>query len=223
MKKHSLVLGSVLAASLASSAVMAGGLTGNVGIMSDYFFRGIDQDASASGSDGSGATANGGLDYDLGNGISIGTWLADVNDGLEIDLYGAYSGKVNQFDYSVGFTSYNYTGEFDDTYNEINLNVGTGPVNLEYSIGSYDSTPSQDYTFLALTFTQGGAYATYGTFGNDFDGSYIELGYGMDVSGMDLSAALINSDKDLSNQVDSNGNPTSETSLVVSLSKSFDL
>jgi len=40
---------------------------------------------------------------------------------------------------------------------------------------------------------------------------------------MDLGIALINSDEDLSNQVDSNGNPTSEISMVLTLGKSFDL
>jgi len=218
MKKMttSLILGSVLTATtLMSGAAMAGSLTGNVGMMSDYFYRGIFQSTGV---------ASGGVDYDLGNGVAIGTWLADVDDGIEIDLYGSYSGEVNQFSYSIGFTTYRYTGEFDETYDEINLNIGTGPVSLEYSVGSYDSSPSsQDYTFLALTFEQGGAYGTYGTFGDDFDGSYIELGYGMDVSGMDLGVALINSDKDLSNQVDSGGDPTSEVSMVFSLGKSFDL
>lgn len=218
MKKMttSFVVGSVLAASsLMGGTAMAAGLTGNVGVMSDYFYRGIDQGASA--------TANGGVDYDLGNGLAVGAWLADVTDGIEIDLYGAYSGEVSQFAYSLGFTTYQYTGEFDETYNEINLNVGTGPVNLEYTVGSYDSTPSADYTFLALTFTAGNAYGTYGTFGDDFEGSYVELGYGMETGGMDLGIALINSDEDLSNQVDDGGNPTSELSLVLSIGKSFDL
>lgn len=213
---NSFVLGSVLAASMASSAAMAGSLSGNVGVMSDYFYRGIDQQTSA--------TANAGVDYDLGNGLAIGVWGADVGDGLEVDLYGAYSGEINAFSYSVGFTTYQYTGEFDETYNEVNLNVGTGPVNLEYSIGSYDSTPSQDYTFLALTFEKGGAYATYGTFGEDFDGSYIEVGYGMEVSGMDLGVAIISVDDDLS-VVDEDGDlaTDAEVSMVMSLSKSFDL
>jgi uncharacterized protein (TIGR02001 family) len=219
MKKMttSLVLGSVLTATtLMSGAAMAGSLTGNVGMMSDYFYRGIFQSTGV---------ASGGVDYDLGNGVAIGTWLADVDDGIEVDLYGSYSGEVNQFAYSIGFTTYQYTGEFDETYNEINLNVGTGPVNLEYSIGSYDSDPdSQDYTFLALTFEQGGAYATYGTFGNDFDGSYIELGYGMEVSGFDVGVALISADDDLSViDEDGDGNTDAEVSMVFSLGKSFDL
>jgi uncharacterized protein (TIGR02001 family) len=225
MKKstQSLVIGSVLAAStLVSGSAFAGGLSGNVGLVSDYFFRGIDQE--------SGATASAGVDYDFGNGVAVGVWGADVSDGIEYDLYGSYSGEVNDFSYSVGFTTYNYTGEFDDTYQEINLGAGYGPVSLAYAMGTWDgdfddTTAAKDdeYTFLSLTLEQGGAYLTYGTFGSDAEGSYVELGYGMEAGGFDVGVALINSDEDLSNVTDSNGDPTSEVSMVFSLGKSFDL
>jgi len=226
MKKmtNSLVLGSVLAASVMSGSAMAGSaLTGNVGVLSDYFYRGIDQGISA--------TANGGVDYDFGTGVTIGTWAADVADGLEVDLYGAYSGNFNQFDYSIGFTTYNYTGDtFDDTYQEINLNAGTGPVNLEFSTGSHDllGGGSEDYTFIALSFEQGNAYGTYGTWDSDaavsaLDGSYIELGYGLESGGFDVGIALIRADKDLSGITDGNGKDIADISLTFSLGKSFDL
>ena len=215
--KNSLVLGSILAATVMSSTAVAGSpLTGNVGIMSDYFFRGVDQEASA--------TANGGLDYDLGNGLTLGAWVADMNAGIEADLYGAFSGEINQFSYSVGFTTYQYSSDVFDNATEINLHVGTGPISLEYSIGSIDSSPSSDYTFLALTFEKDGAYATYGTFGSDADGSFIEIGYGMEVSGIGLGIAIIGADEDLS-VIDEDGDnlTDSEVSMVMSLSKSFDL
>jgi uncharacterized protein (TIGR02001 family) len=213
----SLVLGSVLAASMASSAAMAGGLTGNVGIVSDYFFRGIDQGVSSA--------ASAGVDYDFGNGVAIGTWGADVGDGIEYDLYGSYSGEAGGASYSVGFTTYRYTGEFDDTYNEINLGAGFGPISLELTKGTYDTDPdSEDYTFVGVTLEQGGAYLTYGSFGEDADGSYIEAGYGMEAGGFDVGVALISADDDLS-QVDndSDGQTDAEVSMVFSLGKTFDL
>lgn len=215
--KNTLVLGGILAASsLMSSAALAGTLTGNVGVMSDNFFRGMDA--------GTSATATAGVDYDLGNKITVGAWAADALDGLEIDLYGAYSDKINQFNYSIGFTTYQYTGDFYNDASEINLNVSTGPVNLEYSIGSVDSSPSADYNFLALTFTQGNAYGTYGTFGGDADGSYIEVGYGMKMNGMDVGIAIISADDDLSIiDEDFDGNTDAEVSMVLTVSKSFNL
>jgi uncharacterized protein (TIGR02001 family) len=215
--KKSLVLGSLMGATmLASSAAMAGGLSANVGMVTDYFFRGIDQ--------GTGATGSAGLDYDFGNGLAVGTWGADVGDGMEIDLYGSYSGEVKDFSYSVGVTTYNYTGEFDDTYKEINLGVGYGPVSLAYAKGKYETDPDTlDYTFVSATLEQSGAHLTYGKFGSDFEGSYVELGYNMDVGGFDTGITLINSNKDLSNTVDKNGKPNSDMSMVFSLGKSFDL
>jgi len=226
--KKSLVLGSVLAATVMSSAAMAGGLTGNTGIMSDYFFRGIDQGASA--------TANGGVDYDFGNGVDVGTWLADVGTGIEYDLYGSYSGAYSDFSYSIGYTTYRYTNNaFDSTYNEVNLSIGFGPVSIEHSIGTNEKNdgaalvaamtdkPETDYSFSAITVEQGGVYATYGTFGKDADGSYIELGYGMEVGGFDTGIALIKNDEDLAGTLDDDGKDTDDFSMVFSLGKSFDL
>lgn len=214
--KTTLILGGILAAlCLMSSATLASALTGNVGLASENFFRGADA--------GTGATASAGVDYDFGNKLTIGAWGADVGDGLEVDLYGAYSDKINQFDYSVGFTTYQFTGEFDNA-SEINLNVSTGPISLEYSIGSISSSPSADYTFLALTYTQGNAYGTYGLFGSDIDGSYIEVGYGLKINDVDASIAIISADKDLSIiDADGDGNTEADMSLVLSLSKSFDI
>jgi uncharacterized protein (TIGR02001 family) len=211
------MLAMAVGATLLSGSVAAEGLSANMGVTSDYFFRGIDQ--------GSAATGSAGLDYDFGNGLSVGTWAADVTDGIEYDLYGAYGGEVSDFTYSVGFTGYFYTGEFDDTYQEINLGAGWGPISVEYSIGTWNGFGTEaDYTFAAITAEHNGMYATYGTFGEDFEGTYLELGYGTTIAeGTDIGFALINSDEDLSNQVDADGDPTSETSLTVSISKSFDI
>ena len=217
MKKMttSLVLGSVLAAStmVSGTAMAAGALSGNVGFVSDYYFRGIYQ---------TGSSASGGVDYDFGNGVAVGVWAADVGDGLEYDLYGSYSGEFNEFSYSVGYTTYNYTDDFDGTYSEVNLGGGFGPISVEYSAGTFDPVTgsSSDYSFTAVTGELGGAYVTFGTFGKDFDGSYTEVGYGLEVGGFDVGVAIINNDKDLDlRSVDADG----ETAMTFSLGKSFDL
>jgi hypothetical protein len=69
---------------------------------------------------------------------------------------------------------------------------------------------------LALGFeTEVGLYGTYGSFGKDFDGDYIELGYGTSVSDIDLGVSFIFSD-DLGDQADSESQ-----ALVFSVGKSF--
>lgn len=227
-------LGSVLASSvLASSMAMAEipGLSANVGIMSQYFYRGVEQVTTA--------TANAGIDYDFGNGLSVGVWGADVEDGVETDVYGSYGGEFNGFSYSVGFTGYFYSGNFDSTYKELNLSIGYGPISLEHSIGNYDgdfnvdrdSTEApivsytglagdqQDYTFTAITGEYEGLYVTFGAWGDDADGNYWEAGYGAEFSGFDVGVAYISGDDvDASDVI-----TTDTTSLIFTIGKSFDL
>ncbi len=213
-----LALVSLVGSSLLAAPMALAELSGNVGVVSDYFYRGIDQ--------GTGATASAGLDYGMGNGVAVGIWGADVGDGIEYDLYGSYVGEQSGFSYSVGYTGYYYTGEFDDTYTEINLGAGYGPVSLEYASGSYANFtgPEQDYTFTAITAEKSGFYITAGSFGSDFKGSYTELGYGAEISGMEMGVALISADEDLS-QVDSDGDSVNEAevSMVFNLTKGFEI
>lgn len=215
----SVILGSVMGAGLVvSSASMAGDLSGNVGMVTEYIFRGVPQ---------SNATGSAGLDYDFGNGLSLGTWGADVGDGLEVDVYGSYSGEVKDFSYSAGFTTYNYTGNFDDTYKEINLGAGFGPVSVAFAKGNYETDPDTlDYSFVSATFEQGGAYVTYGKWGGDLAdvyGKFVQVGYGTEVGGFDTGISIVNVDKKVSGTTNDSGNPTSDMTMVFSLGKSFDL
>jgi len=191
-------------------------VSANVGYASEYYFRGILQKESS---------ASAGLDYSAGD-FSLGTWAADVGDGLEVDLYGSYGFTFSEdFSASVGFTGYYYTGEFDDTYEEINLGLAYKFIAIDYAVGGWDGgdATSDDYDYLAITLSHEGFYGKYATFGDEFDGDYFEFGYGTTVGGFDTSIALIISSDELSDQLDSNGNPTESEALVFSLAKSFDL
>jgi hypothetical protein len=81
-------------------------------------------------------------------------------------------------------------------------------------IDNFDG-PTQDYTFAALTFEHEGFYGTYGTFSQDFDGSYLELGYGTTISEIDFGISLILANDDLVGNDDE--------SLIFTIGKSFDL
>lgn len=196
----------LLAAGLLGGTTAQADFSANIGWASDYHYRGIFQASSS---------ANGGVDYETG-GFYAGTWTADVGDGLEVDGYFGYGGEVGDFTYGVGFTGYYYTGDFDDTYQEINLSAGYGFVTLEYSAGEYEnfSGPTQDYRYYALTAEKNGFYGKYAGFTQDFTGEYFEVGYGTTVAGIDLGLSLIFADKDLVGE--------SEESAVFTVSKSFD-
>ena len=214
MKKS--LLNIALTSLLATSAVVSTqasatgieGLSANVGAVSQYIFRGIEQTSTAS--------ASAGLDYEFGN-FSVGTWTADVEDGLEVDFYGSYALELDSgLSLSAGFTTYQYTGDFDTQYNEINLGASYDFLSIAYSVGTWEveGGDDQDYDFLAITAEYEGFYATYGTWGDEFDGDYVELGFGTEVSGFDVGVALIANSKELSGE-------KSDESLVFSIGKSF--
>ena len=147
---------------------------------------------------------------------------ADVGDGLEVDGYFGYGFDLGELSLSVGYTGYFYTGDFDDTYQEINLGAGFGMLSLDVAIGEYDgdfdeiAPGDQDaYTFVSLTIEHEGFYGTLGSFSQDADGEYLELGYGTTVADIDVGIALILANEDLIG--------TDDESLVFSLGKSFDL
>lgn len=212
MKKSllNITLTSLLAttAFISPSTLAIEGLTANAAVVSQYFFRGVMQTDTAS--------ASAGIDYEVGD-FSVGTWVADVQDGLEIDFYGSYNLALDSgLELGAGFTSYQYTGDFDTQYNEINFGASYEFLSFTYNVGTWEveNGADQDYNFLSITASYEGFYGTYGNWGNEFDGDYIELGYGTEVSGFDIGVALIANSKELNSG-------EADESLIFSLGKTF--
>jgi uncharacterized protein (TIGR02001 family) len=212
----------LLASSVIAATAFAGvaapamaDLSANVGYASEYYYRGFLQKESS---------ASAGLDFEQA-GFYAGTWTADVGDGLEVDVYGGYGMEFGDFSVGAGFTGYYYTGEFDDTYEEINLNLGWKMLSVAYSVGEYDNFdgPTIDYDYVEVTAEHNGFYATYGEFGDEAEGSHFKFGYGAEVGGFDMGVEAIFSDDDASDQVDSDGDSTESEALIFSLGKTFDL
>lgn len=231
-KLQHLSMAAVLATStmvLSTNASAEATLSGNAGILSDYIFRGIPQ---------SSGTGNGGIDLEIG-GFYAGTWIADVEAGVEYDLYAGYVHEFESgFYLGAGGTSYQYSDDFDSEYNEANFYAGWSndawSLDLEYTSGEYNgdflddngNIEGDEYDFIAATLGWNGAYLTYGTFGDDADdalGEYFELGYGFEVAGFDVTAAVVHTDldDDPSGLVsDSDGD---ETEAYVGIHRSFDI
>ncbi len=201
-------------------------LTGNAGILSDYIFRGITQ---------SSGVGNGGLDVEY-MGFYAGTWLADVDEGIEYDLYAGYVYEFESgFYLGAGYTTYQYSDDFDDDYNEINFYAGGSfgdvSLDLEYTTGEYDGEFTDDdgdtgdeYDFIALTVGYAGAYATYGTFGDDAEdslGEYFEVGYTMEIGGLEVTGAVVHH-YDFTDGTSVNSDDD-ETEAYVSISWGFDV
>lgn len=212
MVKRRLLVAAIAAGTVLTSPVEASPLSANLGWNSDYIFRGIPQKSSS---------AFAGLDLEA-KGFYLGTWGADVGEGLEIDYYGGYEFAVGEFTFGVGGTLYTYTDDFDDTYKETNFSAAYSFLSLDVAVGTYDNFtgPELDYRFYSLKAEHAGFWGLVGTFDKDFDGSYYELGYGNTLSIeehpiFDYSLTLIYSDSDLLGG-------DSEYNMVFTLTKAFD-
>jgi uncharacterized protein (TIGR02001 family) len=96
-------------------APAASPLSFNVGVVSDYLFRGISQTHGD-------PALQGGVDYAFSNGFYVGAWASTItwvkdytNDGeIEVDLYGGYRGSfAPDWSYDVGVIRYQYPGAGD--------------------------------------------------------------------------------------------------------------
>ncbi len=112
---------SVVSAAALGAAVFAGsafaGVSGNVGVVSEYMFRGISQ--------GTGAAVQGGIDYSHDSGFYLGTWGSNIDwgvGGAELDFYGGFAGEVSGFSYDLGAVYYYYPEE-DETGTDPSVNT----------------------------------------------------------------------------------------------------
>ena len=208
--KITAIAAAVLAASGVSQIAYAE-VSANVGVVSQYHFRGIQQTA--------GASSSAGLDYEQ-DGFYVGTWGADVDDGLEVDFYGGYGIELDSgLSLGIGATTYQYTGDFDSAYNEINLSAGFGLFSVGYSIGKWDGVVGDeaategDYAILTVSIEKDGFSGTFGTYGKDAEGEYFDVAYGTEIGGFDVGVGILFSGSDLND----------DESMYFSLSKSFDL
>ena len=204
-------------------------VSANAGWVSQYYYRGLLQKNSS---------ASAGLDVVVSD-FSAGTWAADVGDGTEVDLYASYGIVINdEVSVSLGGTGYFYTGEFDDTYLEVNLGVGLGPISIEYSLGQYRTGPPHPkYNFIGITAEHEGLFATVGSmafatdlsdaisdvFKRDLGLQYVEAGYGFTAAELDFVVSGIWNDASLSNSPDEILAPRQELTLVFGVSKTFDI
>lgn len=129
MKCKQLLAGA--AAALASTGAMAGSMSGNVGAVSDYMFRGLDQTG--------GAAVQGGADYSFDFGLYTGLWVSNslAGGGNEADAYAGYGLKLGDFDLDGGIIYYGYTEDTEAAsaqntdYAEVYVGGGWGPVALK--------------------------------------------------------------------------------------------
>jgi uncharacterized protein (TIGR02001 family) len=155
-------------------------LSYNVGVVSDYRYRGISQTRLE-------PALQGGIDFAHKSGFYLGAWASTIKwikdagatkGSVELDLYGGYKGTVGAFGYDVGYLRYQYVGnKLADTgiYKNANTDelyiAGTyGPATLKYShslgnlFGNYNFTTNEKtsgsgYLDLSATFDLGNGFS----------------------------------------------------------------
>jgi len=151
MKKvtNSLLIGSVLAASSLVSGVASAELSTNIGVTSNYLWRGVTQSADLS-------AISGGIDYSNESGIYVGTWTSSLaSTQYELDLYAGYAGEASGVSYDVGLINYMYPigDAVKLDFTEAQATIGYGPASLYIAktIDTEDSTLAADSLYVSLS------------------------------------------------------------------------
>ena len=246
MKKIALALAATLSLSALPTLVQAeeaaSPLSFNVGLFSDYRYRGISQTRLK-------PAVQAGVDYAIPGGFYVGAWASNIKwikDGggdanVEIDLYGGYKGEITkEVTFDVGVLTYQYPRHHLSTSpntTELYGAVSFGPATLKYShsvtnlFGFVDSKNS-GYFDLSATFDVSGFGVTphigYQKVSGNSNFSYTDysLTVSKDVAGFGLSAALIGADTKSIGGVKAyaspaNGKDLGKAGLVVAVKKTF--
>lgn len=139
-------------------------VTGNVGIVSDYRFRGV----SLSGGD---PAVQGGVTATHDSGFYVGTWASSIDDGgsdfygdVELDLFAGWSGDIAEgVGLDLGLLYYAYPSNakgFDAEYFEpyVTLSGSLGPVTAKVGANyawDQDSLGGSDCLYLRTDLSAG--------------------------------------------------------------------
>jgi uncharacterized protein (TIGR02001 family) len=169
----------VLAQTAAAKAEPEWTLSGNLGVYSDYRFRGISQTNKR-------PAIQGGIDFAMKNGLYLGNWNSNIDSAgysganIEMDFYGGWKTTFGDFGLDLGGIYYYYPGSGDQNAypgsfkvdnGELYIGGTWGPLALKYSYAVTD--------FFGVPDTKGAYYiALSGShdFGNGF-GINASVGY----------------------------------------------
>ncbi len=122
--------------------------TGNLGVASNYIFRGISQTQHK-------PALQGGFDYAHASGLYAGFWASNVSwvkdtgfkdsSSLEMDFYGGYKGTLaGDFTYDVGVLQYYYPGDKIAGMPNTDSTEVYGAISWKYVTLKYSHTVSEN-------------------------------------------------------------------------------
>ena len=194
----------------------------NVGLFSDYRFRGITQTDTK-------PALQGGFDYAGASGFYAGNWNSSIgftDAGIESDFYLGYSTEISGIGIDVGNLYYHYPGATDADTNEIYLGLSAGPASFKVSYATTDYfgvTDSKGHLYYNLgvsipvsdKVTIDGSMGYHAGEGEQVKGYDYLVGISFDMgNGFALGVSYITTSGDLQPVTDDKG-------AVISISRSF--
>lgn len=215
-------------------------LSYNVGVTTDYRYRGISQSRLK-------PALQGGVDFAHKNGVYVGAWASTIHwikdaggDGnVELDLYGGYKGSAGDLSYDVGVLAYQYPSNklpVSANTTEVYGALTYGPVTAKYShsvsnLFGFADSKNSGYLDVSATFDLGGGYSVAPHIGHQKvsgsgNGVFSYTDYSVAVTkdfgnGLAASATVVATDADKALYVTPAGKFTGRTGLVLGLKYSF--
>jgi uncharacterized protein (TIGR02001 family) len=159
---------SILAtALLAGAGVAQAELSANIGVASNYYFRGITQTDD-------GAAVSGGIDYNHESGFYVGTWMSNIDftsapkSNVEVDGYLGFGGDIGDtgLGYDLSAWYYWYAGAGGDSQNgELDYAEISGSLSWEWLSATVAYTvwaEASDEDNIAQAFQDDDIYAELG-------------------------------------------------------------
>jgi uncharacterized protein (TIGR02001 family) len=211
-------------------------LSYNVGVVTDYRYRGISQSRLK-------PALQGGADFAHSSGFYVGTWASTikwVKDGggdanVEIDLYGGYKFNAGPVAMDVGVLRYLYPSSslaVNPDTTEIYAAGSFGPATLKYShavtnLFGFSDSKGSGYLDLSATFDLGNGWSVVPHIGHQKvknNGNFSYTDYSVTVAkdlGNGLVASLAVLDTDNNNYLAPNGKNLGKAGAVLGLKYSF--
>lgn len=243
----------ILAAALAASALPSlaqtaaaapepeYSISGNLGLFSDYRFRGISQTNKN-------PALQGGFDFSMKNGFYLGNWNSNIDSAgfaganIEMDFYGGYKTTFGDFGLDVGAIYYYYPGS-DPTVDNTEIYIGGswGPIAAKYyyAVSDFFSLPDSkgsSYIVVSGSYDLGSGFGINGSIGyqklrggaavTQIDSSVVsditdyKIGATYDLDGWIFGLSYITTNRDIAGFTSPDKNISNGTG-VVSVSKSF--
>ena len=201
-----------VAALAALPMIASAQFSANVSLVSNYKFRGQDQDISKTSAFK--PALQGGFDYAHASGFYVGNWNSTVNwlanNSLESDIYAGYKFSSGALSFDVGALRYLYPGAGAANTTEIYGGVGYGPFAAKYSHTISDEyfgvTDGKGTGYLNLSYSQevmkavtlkaSVGFTNYSSDSTGTDYTDYSVGAAYDFgSGVSLTGALVGANK----------------------------